>query len=77
MTKDYILMALAERWTHKYTKREVEIMLAGNDTYTPLEKDKLLYYFNCYNECNEVAVPYGLTMEKQNETTNQSEDTVL
>lgn len=31
-------MALAERWTHKYTKREVEIMLAGNDTYTPLEK---------------------------------------
>lgn len=54
-------MALAERWTHKYTKREVEIMLAGNDTYTPLEKDKLLYYFNCYNECNEVAYPYGET----------------
>ena len=62
MTKDYILMALAERWTHKYTKREVEIMLAGNDT--PLEKDKLLYYFNCYNECDEVAVPYGVAMEK-------------
>lgn len=70
-------MALAERWTHKYTKREVEIMLVDNDTYTPLEKDKLLYYFNCYNEYNEVAVPYGVAMEKQNETTNQSEDTVL
>lgn len=61
MTKDYVLMALAKRWTCKYTKREVEIMLAGNDAYTPLERDKLLYYFNCYNECDEVAYPYGET----------------
>ncbi len=50
---------LAESWTHKYTKREVEIMLAESDSYTDLEKDKLMYYFNCYNENDEVAVPYG------------------
>lgn len=61
MTRDNVLMVLARRWTCKYTKREVEIMLAGNDAYTPLEKDKLLYYFNCYNECDEVAYPYGET----------------
>lgn len=24
MTKDYVLMALAKKWTCKYTKREVE-----------------------------------------------------
>lgn len=53
------LLMLAESWTHKYTKREVEIMLAESDSYTDLEKDKLLYYFNCYNENDEVAVPYG------------------
>lgn len=53
------LLMLAESWTHKYTKREVEIMLAQSDSYTDLEKDKLLYYFNCYNENDEVAVPYG------------------
>lgn len=33
----------------------------SDHTYTPLEKDKLLYYFNCYNECDEVAYPYGET----------------
>lgn len=53
------LLMLAESWTHKYTKREVEIMLAQNDSYTDLEKDKLMYYFNCYNANGEVVVPYG------------------
>lgn len=52
------LLMLAESWTHKYTKREVEIMLAQNDSYTDLEKDKLMYYFNCYNANGEVVVPY-------------------
>lgn len=32
------LLMLAESWTHKYTKREVEIMLAQSDSYTDLEK---------------------------------------
>ncbi len=50
---------LAESWTHKYTKREVEIMLAQSNSYTDLEKDKLIYYFNCYNANGEVVVPYG------------------
>jgi hypothetical protein len=59
MTKEPILLMLAESWTHKYTKREVEIMLTESDSYTDLEKDKLMYYFNCYNENDEVAVPYG------------------
>lgn len=59
MTKEPILLMLAESWTHKYTKREVEIFLAESDRYTELEKDKLMYYFNCYNENDEVAVPYG------------------
>lgn len=57
--KEPMLLMLAESWTHKYTKREVEIMLAQNNRYTDLEKDKLMYYFNCYNENDEVAVPYG------------------
>lgn len=60
MTEDSLII-IARGWTKKYTKREVEIMLADNDTYTPLEKDKLQYYFNCYNECDEVAYPYGET----------------
>lgn len=53
------LLMLAESWTHKYTKREVEIMLAQSSSYTDLEKDKLMYYFNCYNANGEVVVPYG------------------
>lgn len=58
MTTDVKLMTIARGWTKKYTKREVEIMLASNNTYTPLEKDKLQYYFNCYNENDEVTYPY-------------------
>lgn len=58
MTDDVKLMAIAKGWAKKYTKREVEIRLMDNNAYTPLEKDKLQYYFNCYNECDEVAYPY-------------------
>lgn len=58
MIDDVKLMAIAKGWTKKYTKRDVEIMLAGNSTYTPLERDKLQYYFNCYNENDEVTYPY-------------------
>lgn len=47
--------------------------------YIAFQKSKDIQYIiaQIEEECNEVAVPYGLTMEKQNETTNQSEDTVL
>lgn len=55
------LIIIARGWTKQYTKNEVEVMLMSDHTYTPLEKDKLLYYFNCYNECDEVAYPYGET----------------
>lgn len=64
MTDDVRLMVIARGWTKKYTKREVEIMLASDSTYTLLEKDKLQYYFNCYNECDEVIYPYGYKVEK-------------
>lgn len=61
-------MIYDKRWTKaanacrvldKYTKREVEIMSAQSDSYTDLEKDKLMYYSNRYNANGEVVVPYG------------------
>lgn len=58
MMKEPMMLRLAESWTHKYTKREVEIMLAQSNSYTDLEKDKLMYYFNCYNENGEVTELY-------------------
>lgn len=59
MTDDIKLKAIAKSWSRKYTKREVEIMLASDRACTPLEKDKLQYYFNCYNENGEVVHPYS------------------
>lgn len=64
MTDDARLMIIAKGWTKKYTKQEVELMLANNRIYSPLEKDKLQYYFNCYNENDGVVYPYGETNER-------------
>ncbi len=64
MTDDARLMIIAKGWTKKYTKREVELILASNSKYSQIEKDKLLYYFNCYNENDEVTYPYGEINER-------------